>query len=67
MKTTVSLTLLWLLLFFSSSASGVTFDWATVGDSENTGELSGGGAGGFGPDAIVGGVDHTYRISKHEG
>jgi len=44
----------------------VTFDWATIGNPGNAGELSGAGAGGYGPDAIVGGVDYTYRISKYE-
>jgi len=58
-----------LAIFFTSTAqaANVTFDWATVGNPGNAGELSGeGAAGGFGPDAIVGAVANTYRISKTE-
>lgn len=47
------------------SHGAVTFDWATVGNPGNLGELSGESVG-FGPEAIVGGVDYAYRISKHE-
>jgi len=50
----------------TAHAAPATFDWATVGNPGNAGELSGIGAGGFGPDAIVGAVDNTYRISKTE-
>ncbi len=46
--------------------SVVTFDWATIGNPGNVGELSGAGAGGYGPNAIVGAVDYIYSISKHE-
>ncbi len=49
-----------------SSAHAVAFDWATVGDPSNSGEFSGAFPHGYGPDAIVGGVDYTYRISKYE-
>ena len=66
MKSTPILAFSILLLTFSSAARAVTFDWATVGNPGNAGELSGEGAGGYGPDAIVGGVDHTYRIGKYE-
>jgi len=60
-----------LAIFFASvtHAASATFDWATVGNPGNVGELSGvnaGGPGGFGPDAIVGAVADTYRISKTE-
>jgi formylglycine-generating enzyme len=68
MKTTACLTIL-SLLFLSSLSSAhavVTFEWATVGNPGNAGELSGSGAGGYGPDAIVGGVNYIYNISKHE-
>ncbi len=44
----------------------VTFDWALVGNAGNAGELTGAGAGGFGDDAIVGGVDYEFQISKYE-
>ena len=38
----------------------------TVGSPGNTGELSGGGAGGYGPDRICGAVDYVYNIGKFE-
>jgi formylglycine-generating enzyme required for sulfatase activity len=37
-----------------------------VGNIGNTGELSGAGAGGYGPDRICGAVDYTYNIGKYE-
>jgi len=43
----------------------VTFDWAYIGDVGNAGELSGAGAGGFGPDRVCGAVNYGYSISKH--
>ncbi len=68
MKTTTALAILTLSLFCMTTthAAPVTFDWATVGNPGNAGELSGSGAGGLGPDAIVGAVANTYRISKTE-
>lgn len=51
----------------ASSAQGqVTFDTVTVGNPGNTGELSGAGAGGTGPNGICGAVDYVYRIGKFE-
>lgn len=44
----------------------VTFDWANVGNAGNAGELSGAGAGGSGPDVVIGAVDYAFRIGKHE-
>jgi len=41
-------------------------EWVTVGDPGNSGELSGEGAGGTGPDRICGAVDYEYRIGKYE-
>jgi formylglycine-generating enzyme required for sulfatase activity len=50
-----------LTLFFAAlccaPAHAVTFDWATVGDPNNADDTHGDG---------YGGVDYTYRISKHE-
>ncbi len=68
MKTTAVLILLTLALLAAPAAQAapVTFDWATVGNPGNAGELSGSGAGGIGPDAIVGAVANTYNISKTE-
>ncbi len=60
-----------LLLFcaISSSAlpaSAVPIPTVPVGNAGNAGELSGEGAGGYGPDAIVGGVAYDYRIGRTE-
>jgi len=38
----------------------------TVGNPGNAGELSGGGAGGYGPDRICGAVDYYYKVGKFE-
>jgi sulfatase modifying factor 1 len=38
----------------------------TVGNPGNAGELSGEGAGGYGPDRICGAVNYDYRIGKFE-
>ncbi len=37
-----------------------------VGDPGNSGELSGAGAGGYGPDRICGSVGYNYKIGKYE-
>jgi len=37
-----------------------------VGNIGNTGELSGAGAGGHGPDRICGAVAYTYKVGKYE-
>jgi formylglycine-generating enzyme required for sulfatase activity len=37
-----------------------------VGDPGNTGELSGAGGGGYGPDKICGSVGYAYNIGKYE-
>ena len=44
----------------------ITMDFVSVGNPGNAGELSGSGAGGHGPDAIVGAVDYSYNIGKYE-
>ncbi len=41
-------------------------EFVPVGNPGNAGELSGTGAGGSGPDAIVGAVDYVYLIGKYE-
>lgn len=38
----------------------------TVGDPGNAGELSGGGAGGYGADRVCGLVSYAYSIGKYE-
>jgi sulfatase modifying factor 1 len=40
--------------------------WVTVGNPGNTGELSGMGAGGNGPDRTCGAVDYTFNMGKFE-
>ena len=49
-----------------SVAWAITIETVVVGDPGNTGELSGAGAGGYGPDRITGAVPYTYRIGKYE-
>jgi sulfatase modifying factor 1 len=44
----------------------VVIETATVGNPGNPGELSGEGAGGYGPDRICGAVDYEYNIGKYE-
>ncbi len=56
---------------FLVCGSGVRADWVdietvTVGNPGNAGELSGEGAGGWGPDRICGAVDYTHNIGKYE-
>ena len=47
-------------------AGAVDIDLVTVGNPGNAGELSGAGAGGYGPDLICGAVSYRYRIGKYE-
>jgi formylglycine-generating enzyme required for sulfatase activity len=50
----------------SGAASAVNIETVPVGDPGNAGELSGAGAGGYGPDRICGSVGYTYNIGKYE-
>jgi formylglycine-generating enzyme len=43
-----------------------SLDTLPVGDANNAGELSGAGAGGYGPDRICGSVSYAYSIGKYE-
>ncbi len=43
-----------------------SLETVAVGNLGNTGELSGAGAGGSGPDRICGAVDYAYNIGKYE-
>jgi len=54
------------VLAIASAAQAVVIDTVPVGNTGNTGELSGTGAGGFGPDRICGAVAYTYNIGKYE-
>jgi formylglycine-generating enzyme len=50
----------------AARADLISLEFVTVGNPGNAGELSGYSAGGYGPDAIVGGVDYVYAIGKYE-
>lgn len=50
----------------ATTAYAITMDTVPVGNPGNAGELSGAGAGGYAPDAIVGAVDYTYNIGTYE-
>ena len=45
---------------------GIVIETVTIGNPGNDGELSGEGAGGYGPDRICGAVDYVYNIGKYE-
>ncbi|HOW74072.1 MAG TPA: SUMF1/EgtB/PvdO family nonheme iron enzyme [Phycisphaerae bacterium] len=49
-----------------STVSAVTIQTVPVGNPGNVGELSGEGAGGYGPDRICGAVDYTYNVGMYE-
>ncbi len=49
-----------------STQADVVIDTVTVGNPGNAGEWSGESYGGYGPDALVGGVDYTYNIGTYE-
>ncbi|MGD2110789.1 MAG: SUMF1/EgtB/PvdO family nonheme iron enzyme, partial [Phycisphaerae bacterium] len=49
-----------------AAAQAVEIQTVSVGNSGNEGELSGTGAGGFGPDRICGAVDYVYNIGTFE-
>ncbi len=50
----------------SVAFANVTIDTVTIGNPGNVGELSGAGAGGYGPDRVCGAVDYVYKIGKYE-
>src|SRR5665647_1441137 len=56
-------TLVWLL---AGAVYAVNMETVPVGNPGNAGELSGAGAGGYGPDRICGAVAHAYNIGKYE-
>ncbi|MBN1491512.1 MAG: SUMF1/EgtB/PvdO family nonheme iron enzyme [Phycisphaerae bacterium] len=55
-----------LVALLAGAANAVVIETVPVGNPGNAGELSGSGAGGYGPDAIVGAVSYTYNIGKYE-
>jgi formylglycine-generating enzyme len=52
--------------FLARTALALNIATVPVGNVGNPGELSGAGAGGYGPDRICGGVDYTYNIGKYQ-
>jgi len=55
-----------MLLLAAGAVQAVVIDTVPVGNPGNTGELSGAGAGGAGPDRICGAVAYEYNIGKYE-
>ena len=55
-----------LLCLSGPAQANITMDTVYVGNAGNGGELSGAGAGGYGPDRICGSVGYTYNIGKYE-
>ena len=51
---------------FTGPLAYVVIDTVPVGNPGNPGELSGAGAGGYGPDRICGAVDYVYNIGTYE-
>jgi formylglycine-generating enzyme len=69
MRSTTHLALVPVLLMFGWGAAApgnVVIETVPVSDAGNTGELSGGGAGGYGPDRVCGAVGYAYRLGKYE-
>ncbi|MGB2987379.1 MAG: SUMF1/EgtB/PvdO family nonheme iron enzyme, partial [Phycisphaerae bacterium] len=53
-------------LFAVTVQAEVVIETVTVGNPGNDGELSGEGAGGYGPDRVCGAVDYLYNIGTFE-
>ena len=51
---------------FNMGPGLTSLETVPVGNPGNTGELSGSGAGGYGPDRVCGAVAYEYRIGKYE-
>ena len=66
MKRLFAVTAALALLGLSIAAQAVTIATVPVGNAGNAGELSGSGAGGYGPDRICGSVGYNYNIGKYE-
>jgi sulfatase modifying factor 1 len=66
MKKVFAVTAALALLGLSIAAQAVTIATVRVGNPGNAGELSGAGAGGYGPDRICGSVGYSYNIGKYE-
>jgi sulfatase modifying factor 1 len=66
MKKVFAVTAVLALLGLGIAAQAVTIATVPVGNAGNAGELSGAGAGGYGPDRICGSVGYSYNIGKYE-
>ena len=67
MKKVLAVTAALVLLGMSIAAqAAITIDTVPVGNAGNAGELSGEGAGGYGPDRICGSVTYAYNVGKYE-
>jgi sulfatase modifying factor 1 len=55
-----------MMMLAVGAVQAITIDTVTVGNPGNAGELSGAGAGGYGPDRICGAVAYEYNIGKYE-
>ena len=66
MRKVFALTAVIALLGLGIAAQAVTIATVPVGNAGNAGELSGSGAGGYGPDRICGSVGYNYNIGKYE-
>lgn len=53
-------------LFVAGAHADVVIDTVSVGNPGNTGEGSGEGYGGWGPNRVCGAVPYFYNIGKHE-
>ena len=53
-------------LLAAAVVQAITIDTVPVGNPGNAGELSGDGAGGWGPDRVCGTVGYAYNIGKYE-
>ncbi len=64
--TTIAVVAAVVVACISGVQAEVVIDTVSVGNPGNAGELSGAGAGGWGPDRICGAVDYVYRIGTFE-
>ena len=66
MKKVFAVTAVLALLGLGIAAQAVTIATVPVGNAGNAGELSGSGAGGYGPGRVCGSVAYNYNIGKYE-
>lgn len=66
MKKTFVLIAVFALLSLTIVSQAIVIETVAIGNAGNAGELSGTGAGGYGPDRICGSVAYNYSIGKYE-